>query len=166
MKRIKSFLERTEVWFIDNDLHIYFGIMTIVVVSCMSWMLYTEIEKSDTLRLQNLQLLSEIAIKDREIVRLNSEIYLSKISTSIPVVSPVVARPVTETVEKVSNKLNDKIEKVQDSLIKSPDTRTITKTQVQTVEKPVPVDAELRTMMRQSFCTSFPEDKLCKKVKK
>lgn len=164
MERLKSFFERSETWFIDNDLHIYFGVLTIVVVSCMGWMLYTEVDKNSELRYQNLTLLNIVAEKDKSISSLTSEVYLLKINT--PIVIPP-AKPVVETVEKGTNKLNAKIEKVQDTLINMPsETKVITKTQVQTVEKAIPVDAELKAMMKQSFCTSFPNDKTCNKVKK
>lgn len=166
MDRLKSFFERVEVWFIENDLHIYFGVLTLVVVSMLGWMLYTETEKNKILRHQNITLLTIVSEKDKSIYDLNSQMDALKVSSTVSVPA-TPSRPVVETVDKVSNKLNDKIEKVQDSLIRSPsETKIITKTQLQTVEKPIPVDAELRSMMRQSFCTSFPTDKTCVKVKK
>ena len=168
MDRLKSLFERVEVWFIENDLHIYFGVLTLVVVSILGWMLYTETEKNKILRHQNITLLSIVSEKDKSIYDLNSQIDSLKVSSTVNVpVTPT--RPVVETVDKVSNKLNDKIEKVQDSLIRSPsisETKVITKTQLQTIEKPIPVDDELRAMMKQSFCTSFPTDKTCVKGKK
>lgn len=164
MERLKSFLEQLEEWFIENDLHIYFGVLTIVVVSILGVMLYTEIEKNKDLRDANIVLNATLSEKERAISLLQSQAELNKIpSASLPVAQP----PVAVTVEKISNRLNDKIEKVQNTLINNPiEPRIITKTQAQTIEKPLPVDTELKTMMKTSFCTSFPEDKICPKVKK
>lgn len=164
MHRIKPFLQRSEDWFIENDLHIYFGVLTIVVVSILGVMLYTEIEKNKDLRNTNLGLMNTVLEKERDISLLRSQAEVIKTPlASLPVTSP----PVAVTVEKISNKLNDKIEKVQNSLINNPsESRIITKTQTNTIEKPIPVDAELKAMMRQSFCSNFPDDKLCVKVKK
>jgi len=165
MHRIKPFLAKSEAWFIENDLHIYFGVLTIVVVSVLGVMLYTETEKNKDLRQANTQLMMTGIEKDRAISILQSQAELNKVpSSNLPVAQP----PVSVTVEKISNRLNDKIEKVQNTLINTPvvETKVITKTQTQTIEKLVPVDAELKAMMKTSFCTSFPEDKICPKVKK
>ena len=163
MDRIKSLLQRLEEWFIDNDLHIYFGALTIVVVSVLGWMLKVEMDKTTILRNHTVELVSQNSEKERIISNLQLEVSNLKNYPLPPASSG--SKPVIETVDKVSSKLNAKIEKVQNSLISAPTTKVITKTQVQTVEKPIPVDSELKAMMRQSFCSSFPEDKTCR-VKK
>lgn len=161
MERIKSNLTKLEKWFIENDLHIYLGALTIVVVSCLSWMLHTEIQKNSVLRQQLLTSVERDVEQERKIGLLQAELATKQISTA-------PSKPVVETVEVVSNKLNDKINKVQSTLINNkttPSTKVITKTETRTVEKRVLTDAELQAIMKRSFCTSFPEDKACK-VKK
>lgn len=164
MHRIKPFLAKSEAWFIENDLHIYFGALTIVVVGVLGWMLHSEVEKADLLRIQNVQLFSENIENERLISNLQNE--LANIKNYPPITPSAEVKPVVDTVDKISSKLNAKIEKVQTTLINSNvEPRIVTKTTTQIIENPVPADAELKTMMRQSFCTSFPEDKTCK-VKK
>lgn len=164
MHRIKPFLQKSEEWFIENDLHIYFGALTIIVVSTLGLMLYTEMEKNKELRDNNTRLISTNVEKDRVIYLLQSEVEINK---TAPASLPSTTPPVTVTVDKISNRLNDKIEKVQNTLINTPvESRIITKTQLQTIEKPIPVDAELKAMMKQSYCASAPDDKICPKVKK
>jgi predicted HicB family RNase H-like nuclease len=166
MERLKSFFERSETWFIENDLHIYLGVLSIVVISVLSWMLITEVQKNNILREQVVEAIGVISDRDRKISGLQAEVDLNKINTPT-ILENLQSRPVSETVEKGSNKLNAKIEKVQNTLINKPaDTVIITKTETKTVEKPVPVDSELKAMMQQSYCQSYPEDKSCKKVKK
>lgn len=156
MDKWKSFFANAEAWFIENDLHIYLGALTLIAVSVLGWMLYTEMDKNHTLRLQNVELSTQLIDKDRKLVLLQSEIDLSK----VVIIDP---KPIQETVDKGSNKLNAKIEKVQNTLI-SGSYKVINKTEV--VEKTTPVDSELKSMMRQSFCSSNPQDKSCAKVKK
>jgi len=156
MDRWKSFFANAEAWFIDNDLHIYLGALTLIAVSVLGWMLYTEAEKNNVLRGQNVELASQVVDKERRIVLLQSELDLSKVVV-------IDAKPIQETVEKGSNKLNAKIEKVQNTLINATGSyKVINKTEV--IEKSNPVDSELKNMMRQSFCNSNPEDKSCTKV--
>lgn len=166
MDRLKSFFERVEVWFIENDLHIYFGVMTLVVLCVLSWVLVTEVQKNKILRGQLGEASLIISDKDRKISGLQAEVDLNKINNPTQLENLQI-RPVAETVEKGSNKLNAKIEKVQNTLINKPtDTKILTKTETKTIEKALPVDSELKAMMQQSFCQSYPEDKSCKKVKK
>jgi len=165
MQRIKVYLEGLEEWALEHDLHIYASVLAIVAMSVLGWMLYTEVDKSHSLRQQNITLMTSNLEKDRVIYLLNAELELSKLSVPIN-----ETKPVPETVEKVSSRLNSKIDKVQNVLLDttSTPTKVITKTQVQTqtVEKTVPVDSELKSMMRESFCNNFPADKTCNKVKK
>jgi hypothetical protein len=165
MERLKYYFSGFEEWAIDHDLHIYAGVLSIVAFSILGWMLYTEIDKSYLLRQQNLELTTSNLNKDREIYLLSSELAQAKLSISSTI--PNETKAVPETVEKVSNKLNSKIDKVQNVLldVPSPQPKVVTKTETRTIEKPVPVDSELSSMMRSSFCNAFPADKTCK-VKK
>ena len=160
MERFKSFFENVEYWMLERDLHIYAAILSVIAISILGWMLYTEADKNHSLRNHNIELTSQLLDKERRLLLLQSEMDMTKVS-----VINTDPKPVQETVEKVSNKLNAKIEKVQNTLINSKlDTKVITKTETQTIEKPVPVDSELKNMMRQSFCNSNPQDKSCAKV--
>lgn len=160
----ESLFRRFEAWSIDLDLHIWYGAISVIALIVLLFIVEKEFNKTAYLTNQVLILKEE----SRVLMNRNQDLMndLEK-QRQLYLLSPTPSKPEVESVEKAANKVNEKINKVQNALIdKATQSKVITKTETTLVPTPTAVNKELNTMMFQSYCATVPESPKCKEVKK
>lgn len=155
----RSWFVVTKDYLYDNDAFLYLGGLLLVVVGFMIWALHKEGVRNVQLQQDVTELRLLIAQKNTEIFNLQLDLNKKKDLEKITPVSP-------QTVIEVSaNKLNQKINKVQDALMPKPtDPRVVVKTEtkIKTIESQSRLDKELQNNMLESFCNAQPTNPKCK----
>lgn len=149
----QSFFAKAEEWFIEENLHIWLGLASLIAGCLLVFVLHTEHSKNQELMRQNIQLGEQLIIKDTEIASLKSQIINQAVVESPP-------QPIEATINKTANKLQSKIDKVQTSVINN--RPVLHTTDVKIVEKEAQMNNELKSIMLKSFCHNMPEDPSCK----
>lgn len=149
----KPFYVRAEEWIIEENLHIWLGVISLIAGSVLVFALHNEHNKNQFLMKQNIELSEQLSLKDSEIHKLSLQVADKEMSLE--------PKPLEATINKTANKLQSKIEKVETSVINN--RPVIKQTEVKVIEKEAKINNELKNIMNKSFCYNFPQDPSCKK---
>lgn len=162
---MRSFLSDLESRFIDADLHIWFGVITIIAGSFMIWMLNEQTHRIIELRQENVALKEQMLIRDSEISFLKDRLSMNLVP---PVNSVIEVKPFEKNLQSNTVELKKKIDVVQGKIIDNnkPSTKVITKQEVVNKAISTPADKELKHMMLESYCRSAGKvEDICKGLK-
>lgn len=159
LKRQKRLENRFNQWFIRENVHVWLGFVTLIAGAFLVWALHTESEKNRDLREQIVVLTRTLNERDLQVAALQQQVKEKEIK------SVTANSPIEQSLNQTTTTLKDKINKVQSTLIKNNST-PIKQIEYKTkhVDRLVPVDKELNTMMQESYCNSSPNSPSCKKV--
>jgi len=156
----ESLFRRLEGWYVENDLHIWYGVVSFIALFVMVFIIEREANMSLRMKDQIALLQIDLVNSHTQIMDLRAENEKQRNQFMLPVITPA-----HEGVDKTATKVNDKISKVQDIIIDkalNQPTKVKTETVTTTVEVKTVVNKELNTMMKDSYCATVPSAKECK----
>jgi len=162
MERVKTFFGNIEYWMLERDLHIWYTVVSLIALGVLLFIVDKEINKTVNLSSQLI-----IVQEDMRVLRLRNIDLLTELDKQRVIPAPIT-KPEPQAVDRAVNKVNDKINKVQDVLIDkaSSQTKIIKTTQTTLVPTPTVVNKELNSMMFESYCSTVPDSPKCKMEKK
>lgn len=162
-KKEQSLFRRLEAWTIEWDLHIWYGVLSVIALTILLLIIDKEADKAADLSKTIILLQGQLQSCQGKVLGLQADMEAQRQAYLMP--KDVLKKP-SESVEKAATKVSEKIDKVQDALInKVQQPKVITKTETTTIT--TPVVKELNSIMFESYCSTVPESPQCKKgVKK
>lgn len=158
----ESLFRRIEAWTLEWDLHIWYGILSIIAVAILLLIIDKEADKAADLGKTIIILQSQLQSCQGKVLGLQADMEAQRQAYLMP--RDTLKKP-SESVEKAATKVSEKIDKVQDALInKVQQPKIITKTETTTIT--TPVVKELNSIMFESYCSTVPDSFQCKKVTK
>lgn len=157
----QSLFRRMEAWTIEWDLHIWYGLISLMAILVLGFIFSKELAVNEKLKDQVTTLQAEVNKQQLLIIDLRAENEKQRALYLLPAVPPP-----HEGVDKTANKVNEKIGKVQEILIDkalSQPTKFKTETVNTTIEVKTVVNKELNTIMKDSYCATVPSAKECAK---
>lgn len=162
----ESLFRRFEAWSLEWDLHLWYGVISVIALCVLLFIIDKEVSKTVYLNTQIKVLQEDLRIATQK----NSDLLIDMEKQRLIYLSQMPLEKVeTKSVDKVANKVNEKITKVQDVLIdKATQTQTkvINTTETKLVSTPTVVNKELNTIMFQSYCATVPDHPTCKEPNK
>lgn len=158
----QSWWERLEDWALEENLHIWYLVISAVAVCVLLLIIDREATKGQDLSRKIIDLQAEIQSNEGKILNLKADMEAQRQAYLMPKEQPKKA---ADSADKAASKVNEKITKVQDALIdKVQQPKVITK--VETTVVTIPVNKELNNIMFESYCSTVPDSPQCRKVKK
>lgn len=157
----ESLFRRIEGWYVENDLHIWYGFVSLISIGVLLFIFSREMSVTDRLKDQVASLQADLAKSQLINIDLRTENEKQRTLYLLPSLTTS-----HDGLDKTASKVNDKIVKVQDALIDkavNQPTKVKTETVTTTVEVKTVVNKELNAIMKDSYCTTVPTAKECAK---
>lgn len=143
----------------DHYLHVWAGVITLCVGGIMVFMLFSQTERIDVLKKDNVDLMQQISIANSELASLKAQIE----SNSMPVILQQ-QRQIDSVIESGTQEIQGKVKEIQEQLISSPTPSTQTKSvSVPEVKsKSVPSTQTLNKSLLEGFCKDNGQHQNCR----
>ncbi len=142
----------------DHYLHVWAGVITLCVGGIMVFMLFSQTERIDVLKKDNVDLMQQISIANSELTSLKAQIE----SNSAPVVLQQ-QRQIDSVIESGTQEIQGKVKEIQDQLINNPTPVVENKpTQPQVKSSTATNTQTLNKSLLDGFCKDNAEHQSCR----
>ncbi len=142
----------------DHYLHVWAGVITLCVGGIMVFMLFSQTERIDVLKKDNVDLMQQISIANSELTSLKAQIE----SNSAPVVLQQ-QRQIDSVIESGTQEIQGKVKEIQDQLINNPTPTVENKpTQPQVKSSTATNTQTLNKSLLDGFCKDNAEHQSCR----
>lgn len=160
MATVRELIKRlNDAWIDSNEehyLHIWMSLIVLCVGGIMVFMLYSQTQRIDVLKKDNVALMEQLNIATAELTSLKAQVEFN--------VSPVIsqeAKPIDIVIQSNAREIKGKVNEIQKQLIEGSSSPPETKIKV----NPKSDVRQLNQSLQQTFCKSNSTHETCKEIR-